>query len=168
MSVPWNVTGPPPGCSRCPSSISVASSLLLHHRLIPHNWLLNNKGLNCLGPFIHRFFFNKQTYTKFSPVQSPSRVRLFATPWVTAHQASLSITSSRSSLRLMSIESVMPSSHLILGRHLLLLTPRQVWQTPLSFPSAGRQFVSRPPFHWSSSPGFKQNTQTFISRSLKA
>ena len=46
--------------------------------------------------------------------QSLSHVWLFATPWITAHQASLSITNSRSSLRLMSIESVMPSSHLIL------------------------------------------------------
>ena len=46
--------------------------------------------------------------------QSLSRVRLFATPWIAAHQASLSITNSWSSLRLMSIESVMPSSHLIL------------------------------------------------------
>ena len=59
----------------------------------------------------------------FSSVQSLSRVRLFATPWITARQASLSITNSRSSLRLMSIESVMPSSHLILCRPLLLLTP---------------------------------------------
>ena len=54
-------------------------------------------------------------------VQSLSRVRLFATPWIAACQASLSITNSRSSLRLTSIESVMPSSHLILGRPLLLL-----------------------------------------------
>ena len=50
-----------------------------------------------------------------------SRVQLFATPWIAAHQASLSITNSRSSLRLMFIESVMPSSHLILCRPLLLL-----------------------------------------------
>jgi len=49
----------------------------------------------------------------FSSVQSLSRVRLFATPWIAARQASLSITNSQSSLRLMSIESVMPSSHLI-------------------------------------------------------
>ena len=55
--------------------------------------------------------------------QSLSRVRLFATPWITARQASLSITNSRSSLRLMSIESVMPSSDLILCRPLLLLPP---------------------------------------------
>ena len=55
--------------------------------------------------------------------QSLSRVRLFATPWIAARQASLSITNSRSSLRLTSIESVMPSSHLILCRPLLLLPP---------------------------------------------
>ena len=60
---------------------------------------------------------------KFSSVQSLSRVRLFATPWITAHQASLSITNSWSSPRLASIESVMPSSHLILCHPLLLLPP---------------------------------------------
>ena len=60
---------------------------------------------------------------QFSSVQSLSRVRLFETPWITARQASLSITNSRSSLRVRSIESVMPSSHLILGRPLLLLPP---------------------------------------------
>ena len=55
--------------------------------------------------------------------QSLSRVQLFATPWIVAHQASLSITNSRSSLRLTSIKSVIPSSHLILCRPLLLLPP---------------------------------------------
>ena len=59
----------------------------------------------------------------FSSVQSLSHVRLFATPWIAARQASLSITNSRSSLRLTSIESVIPSSHLILCRPLLLLPP---------------------------------------------
>ena len=59
----------------------------------------------------------------FSSVQSLSRVRLFATPWIAAWQGSLSITNSRSSLRLTSIKSVMPSSHLILCRPLLLLSP---------------------------------------------
>ena len=49
----------------------------------------------------------------FSSVQSPSRIWLFATPWAAAPQASLSITQSRGLLKLMSIESVMPSSHLI-------------------------------------------------------
>ena len=58
-----------------------------------------------------------------SSVQSLSRVRLFATPWIAAHQASLSITNTRSSLRLTSIEAVMSSSHLILCRPLLLLPP---------------------------------------------
>ena len=60
---------------------------------------------------------------QFSSVQLLSRVRLFATPWIAARQASLSITNSRSSLRLTSIESVMSSSHLILCRSLLLLPP---------------------------------------------
>ena len=55
--------------------------------------------------------------------QSLSHVRLFETPWIVACQASLSITIPRSSLRLTSIESVMPSSHLILCRPLLLLPP---------------------------------------------
>ena len=60
---------------------------------------------------------------QFSSVQSLSRVRLFATPWIAACQASLSITNSRSSLRLTSIKLVIPSSHLILCRPLLLLPP---------------------------------------------
>ena len=58
---------------------------------------------------------------QFSSVQSLSRVQLFATPWTAAHQASLSITNTWSLLKLMSIESVMPSNHLILCRPLLLL-----------------------------------------------
>ena len=57
---------------------------------------------------------------QFSSVQSLSHVRLFATPWIPAHQASLSITNSWSLLKLMSIKSVMPSTHLILCRPLLL------------------------------------------------
>ena len=59
----------------------------------------------------------------FSSVQSLSCVRLFVTPWITLCQASPSITNSRSPLRLMPIESVMPSSHLILCHPLLLLPP---------------------------------------------
>ena len=68
-------------------------------------------------------FFRKWRYDWmwFSSVQSLSRVRLFATPWITACQASLSITNSWSSFRLTSIKSVMPSSHLILCNPLLLL-----------------------------------------------
>ena len=56
----------------------------------------------------------------FSSVQLISRVQLFATPWTAAHQASLSITNSWSLPKLTSIESVMPSNHLILCHHLLL------------------------------------------------
>ena len=67
--------------------------------------------------------------TQFSSVQSLSHVQLFATPWTVACQASLSITNSWSFLKLMSIESVMPSNHLILCRPLLLL--------PSSFPASG-------------------------------
>ena len=60
---------------------------------------------------------------QFSSVQSLSRVQLFATAWTAARQASLSITNSWSSPKLMSIESVMPSSHLILYHPFLLLPP---------------------------------------------
>ena len=78
--------------------------------------------------------------------QSLSHVRLFATPWITALQASLSITNSWSSLRLTSIESVMPSSHLILCRPLFL---------PPTFPPSIRIFSNestlrmRWPKYWS-------------------
>ena len=66
----------------------------------------------------------KLVYTvQFSSIQLFSCVRLFVTPWITAHQASLSITNSRSSLKLMSIELVMPSSYLMLCCPLLLLPP---------------------------------------------
>ena len=64
---------------------------------------------------------NKLQYYTFSSVQSLSHVWLFAIPWTAAHQASLSITNSQRLPKLMSIESVMPSNHLILCRHLLLL-----------------------------------------------
>ena len=83
---------------------------------------------------------------QFSSVQSLSRVRLFATPWTAARQASLSITNSRSLLKLMSIESVMPFNHLILCHPLLLL--------PLIFPSIrvfsnGSALCIRWPVYWS-------------------
>ena len=66
---------------------------------------------------------SKQLIHQFSSVQSLSHVQLFATPWITAYWASLSITSSHSLFKLMSIKSVMPSSHLILCHPLLLLPP---------------------------------------------
>ena len=65
----------------------------------------------------------EQHSVQFSSVQLLSCVWLFATPWIAACQASLSITNSQSSPKLMSIESVMPSSHLILCCHFLLLPP---------------------------------------------
>ena len=68
-------------------------------------------------------------WIQFSSVQSFSHVQLFATPWTAAHRASLSITNSWSLLKLMSIESVMSSNHLILCHPLLLLA--------LIFPSIG-------------------------------
>ena len=83
---------------------------------------------------------------QFSSVQSLSRVRLFVTPWTAARQASLSITNSLSLFKFMSIESVMPSNHLILGHPLLLL--------PSIFPSI-RVFSNesvlhiRWPMYWS-------------------
>ena len=71
----------------------------------------------------YRIFFFKLKNFQFSLVQSLSPVQLFATPWIAARQASLTITNSRSLPKLMSIESVMPSSHLILCHPLLLLSP---------------------------------------------
>ena len=74
-----------------------------------------DKALYYVFPFI------KQEILNWESVQSLSRVRLFATPWTAPRQASLSITNSRSLLKLMYIESVMPSNHLILSCPLLLL-----------------------------------------------
>ena len=74
-------------------------------------------------PFIRQKFLGKSPvlFTQFSSVQSLSHVLLFATPWTAARQASLSIINSQSLLKLMPIELVMPSNHLILCRPLLLL-----------------------------------------------
>ena len=75
---------------------------------------------NFLNP-VDKLAFSSFFFVQFCLVQSLSHVQLFATPWTAAHQASLSITNSWSLLKLMSIESVMPSNHLILCRPLLLL-----------------------------------------------
>ena len=88
----------------------------------------------------------KNTATAFSSVQSLNHVRLFLTPWTSARQASLSITNSRRLLKLMPIELVMPSNHLILCRPLLLL--------PSIFPSirvfsSGSVLHIRWPKYWS-------------------
>ena len=84
---------------------------------------------------------------QFSPVQSLSRGRLFVTPWIAACQASLSITVFRSSLRLTSIEAVMPSSYLILCLPLLLLPP---------IPPSIRVFSNESTLHmrWSTLPKY--------------
>ena len=97
---------------------------------------------------------------QFSSVQSLSRVWLFATPWIAAHQASLSITDSQGLFKLMSIELVMPSSHLILGHPLLLLPP---------IPPSIRVFsnestlCTRWPEYWSFFSILPQNTQDWSS-----
>ena len=70
----------------------------------------------------HMWYIHTMEHSvQFSSFQSLSHVRLFETPWISAHQAFLSVTNSQSSLRLMTMESVMPSSHLILCHPLLLL-----------------------------------------------
>ena len=77
----------------------------------------------CLVVLQYDFGVAWRQWPQFSSVQSLSRVWLFETPCIAARQASLSITNSWSSLKLTSIESVTPSSHLILCRPLLLLPP---------------------------------------------
>ena len=90
---------------------------------------LNNKielavlGWHFMRTYLWDSHFCISKLLQFSSVQSLSRVQLFVTPWITACQASLPITNSQSLLKLMSIESLMPSSHLILCCSLLLLTP---------------------------------------------
>ena len=82
--------------------------------------LVSRRSIGALFPIA---FVHFRSVCQFSSIQSLSRVQLFATPWTAARQASLSITNSWSLLRLMSIESVMPSSHLIFCHPLLLLPP---------------------------------------------
>ena len=82
----------------------------------------SNESIN-VSHLRHKYTECMHIIPQFSSVQSLSHLRLLATPWTAAHQASLSITSSQSLFKLMPIESVMPSSHLILC-HPLLLLPR--------------------------------------------
>ena len=98
---------------------------------IGHMWLLNNWNVAnpnwdvLLSVKCTRYFETDSMWllSQFSSVESLSRVRLFVTPWIAACQASLSITNSQSLLKLMPIESVMSSSHLIICCPLLLLPP---------------------------------------------
>ena len=96
---------------------------------------------------------------QFSSVQSLSCVWLFATPWIAAHQASLSIINSWGSLRLMSIESVMPSSHLILCRPLLFL--------PQS-PSASESFPMSQLFAWGGQSTGVSASASFLPKKSQA
>ena len=102
-------------------------------------------GSSGLGPVLRTLLF-----LLFNSVQSLSHVRLFAPPWTAARQASLSITNSRSSLKLMPTESVMPSSHLILCRSLLLL-PSIFPSVSFFFPNLSNESVLhiRWPKYWS-------------------
>ena len=102
------------------------SLLLLLNKLVLSSWRISHSfdfalDFTCF-PIPCNFYW-KFRLIGFSSVQLLSHVPLFATPRIAARQASLSITNSQSSLRLMSIESVMPSSHLNLCRPLLLLPP---------------------------------------------
>ena len=104
------------GCRWC-LPVRLENSFSIRH------WIENSGGV-CL--------------IQFSSVQSLSSLQLLVTPWIAARQASLSITNSQSSLRLTSIESVMPSSHLILCHPLLLLSP---------IPPRIRVFSNESPLH---------------------
>ena len=99
-----------------PSRSSPCLPLWFHHIWFTYSLLSNIYfPLAFFSPKKHRLFtLLRYNWYIISSVQSLSRVRLFATPWIAACQASLSITNSRILLKLMSIESVMPSSHLIL------------------------------------------------------
>ena len=103
------------------------------HLQIPSCWRsglqhMNVRGTESLHSRRHEIVsFQRQMLLTFSSVQSLSCIQLFATPWTAACQASLSITNSWSLLKLMSIESMMPSNHLILCLSLLL--------PPSTFPS---------------------------------
>ena len=88
-----------------------------------HGTIWRTSPLSSLHPPQFGLGSNNRERTQFSSVHPLSCVWLFVTPWIAAHQASLSITNSQSSLKLMSIESVMPSSHLILCHPLHLLPP---------------------------------------------
>ena len=97
---------------------------------VSQSWLTLCNSLNCNmpGSAIHGILQAKKlVWIQFNSIQSTGRVWLFVTPWISACQASLSITNSWSLLKFMSNESVMPSNHIILCRPLLL--------PPLFFPS---------------------------------
>ena len=105
----------PTNFSVLPNQLKIFSNFTCDFLICPMDYL----ELCCSFPYIWEI--SKYLIVQFNSVQLFSRVWLFGTPWITARQASLSITNSRSSLKLMSIQSVMPSSYLILCHPLLLL-----------------------------------------------
>ena len=112
------------GTSNAVSKNSCHRNLKSHHSVKCQNSYLNI----CVYIYIYIYshtcvYAHICDYAYTYSVRLLSHVQLFATPWIKARQASLSITNSRSLLKLMSIESVMPSSHLIFCHPLLLLHP---------------------------------------------
>ena len=111
-----------------------------------HDWFLAFQLRLCLKAIIVTSFLHILPKRGYSSVQSLSHVWLFATPWTAACQASLSSTNSQSLLKLMSIESVMPSNHLIFC-HPLLLPPSII--PNISIFSNESVLHIRWPMHWS-------------------
>ena len=117
----------------------------------------------------HSLFVKAILHVSVSSVQLLSCVQLSATPWTAARQASLSITNSRSLLRVMSIESVMPSNHLILCHPLLLLPSIfpsiRVFSNEAVLPISWPKYWS---FSFSISPSSEYSGLIFFRRSVKA
>ena len=127
----------------CASSFpSVSSNTIFSETFTDHQWRQIEVIIPLYNPFPWIWvdlWSASNSSIQFSSVQSLSHVQLFATPWIAACQASLSITNSWSSLKLMSIKLVMPSSHLILCSPLLLLPP---------IPPSIRVFSSESTLRW--------------------
>ena len=104
---------------RSPGQNTGVGSLSLLQGIFPTQGL--NPGLPHCRQILYQLSYQGSPTYSFSSVQSLSRVCLFATPWTAARQPFLSITNSRSLLKLIFIESVMPSNHLVLCHPLLLL-----------------------------------------------
>ena len=113
----------PMDCRVCPWNSPGKTTEVSCHSLLQGIFLTQslNLGLPHCRQILQHLSHQGNPCNRISSVQSLSRVQLFVTPWTAAHQASLSITNSQSLPKLMSIESVMPSNHLILYRPLLLL-----------------------------------------------
>ena len=118
-----------PLSSPSPPALNLSQHHLLKRFFFPHWMVLAPScflvdtilSIPLCGRITSHYSSGPFTFDQFSSVQSLSHVQLFSTPWTTACQASLSITNSQSLLKLMSIESVIPSNHLILCCPLLLL-----------------------------------------------